>query len=544
MFFLFIAVILLSDGCTGLGSKNDRIVVGIQADVQTINPMFAFSIIEGHLIDLLFLKPAKEIWNDSLGIIGFEPMLAKRWEWNKDSSSITLYLRENIYWSDGKPITVEDIIFSFDIYSDPEVESRFLGLFNNFNTIDGYQVDTTKTFKITSPKIITINFRKGSSPGLLDINLEIIPRHIWSKYKRNEISHAQENFKPVTSGPFKLSKWERESLISLKIDSSSFFYKPENVKEIVFKVIPGYKSRISQLKTGAIDLMDNVKTEDASRIKTSEELKLVSLRGRDYDYIGWNLVDPQRFQKSEIIPNKYFSSPQIRKALTFAINREEILQSLLGRYGEICKGPVSPMFKVYFDNTLEPDRYNPGKARKILKENGWEDKDNNGILEKGNREFRFDLYTNSGNPRRNYVATVVKNNLRAIGVDVNIQLLEMGTFVDGLRRKNFDAWIAGWTIPIPIDLNPYWNSDQEMGFLNFSSYKNEECDKLLSKLKERLPESEKIRIYKRLQNIIYNDKPVTFLYWFDNIVAYNKRITKIKISMLGLVKNAWEWRVD
>jgi len=544
LFFLIITLILFSSGCTGPDSKSDRIVIGIQADVQTINPMFAFNVIEGHLIDLLFLKPAIEIWNDSLGIIEFAPMLAEKWEWNEDSSSITLYLRDNIYWSDGKPITADDIIFSFDLYSDPEVESRFLGLFNNFNTIDGMQIDTAKTFKVISPGILTINFKENALPTLLDINLEIIPKHIWSKYPGKEIAQAQENFEPVTSGPFKLSKWERESLISLRIDSSSFLYNPKSIKEIVFKVLPDYKSRITQFKTGTIDLMDNVKSEDASELKASEELKVVSLRGRDYDYIGWNHIDPQGFQKSKIIPNKYFSSPQIRKAMTYAINREEILQSLLGEYGEVCKGPVSPMFKIYFDNNIRADGYNPGKAKEILKENGWEDKDNNGILEKGSKEFRFDLYTNSGNPRRNYVATIVKNNLKAVGIDVNIQMIETGIFVDGLRKRNFDAWIAGWTVPIPIDLNPYWNSNQETGFLNFSSYKNNESDELLAKLQERLPESEKIMIYKKLQSIFYNDEPVTFLYWFDNIVAYNKRISSLTISMLGLVKNAWEWRVD
>lgn len=542
--FFLVVTLIFSPGCSGPDSESKRIIIGIQADVQTINPMFAFSVVEGHLIDLLFLKPAMEIWNDSLGIIEFQPMLAEKWEWNEDSSSITLYLRDDIFWSDGKPITVEDIIFSFDVYSDPVVESRFFGLFNNFNTVDGMQIDTVKTFNVISPKVLTINFKEDALPTLLDINLEIIPRHIWSKYQRNEIPQAPENFEPITSGPFKLSKWERESAISLRIDDSSFLYDPENIKEIALKILPDYKSRITQLKTGAIDLIDNVKSEDAAGLNESEDLEIISLRGRDYDYLGWNHIDPEDFSKSRIVPNKYFSSQQIRKALSYAINREEILESLLGEYGEICNGPVSPMFKTYFDNTIKTDSYNPGKAKEILKENGWEDKDNNGILEKGKREFRFDLYTNSGNPRRNYVATIVKNNLKAIGIDVNIQMLETGTFVDGLRKRNFDAWIAGWTIPIPIDLKPYWNSDQETGFLNFSSYKNQKCDEMLIRLQERLAESEKIMIYKRLQRIIYDDEPVTFLYWFDNIVAYNKRISEIKISMLGLVKNAWEWKVD
>ena len=120
--------------------------------------MFAYNVIEGHLVDLLYLKPAMEIWNDSLGIMEFEPMLAEKWEWNEDSTSITLYLRDSIFWSDKKPITVYDIIFSFEVYSDPEVDSRFLGQFYNFNTIDGLKIDIDKTFKVISKKFLLSTF--------------------------------------------------------------------------------------------------------------------------------------------------------------------------------------------------------------------------------------------------------------------------------------------------------------------------------------------------------------------------------------------------
>jgi len=120
----------------------------------------------------------------------------------------------------------------------------------------------------------------------------------------------------------------------------------------------------------------------------------------------------------------------------------------------------------------------------------------------------------------------------------------MGDFVERLMNRDYDAWIAGWTIPIPLELNPYWNSDEEIGFLNFSSYQNKEKDEILNQLQQKLSESEKIILYNKLQRIFYEDEPVTFLYWFDTIIAYNNRISKIKFSMLGLVKNAWEWKVE
>jgi peptide/nickel transport system substrate-binding protein len=544
-FILFISIFAFTFSCSNQkNAKVERIIIGIESDVQTINPMYAFSYAEGNLIDLLFMKPAVEIWNDSTGMIEFQPMLAEKWEWIDDGNSLKLFLRKDIFWSDGQPITVDDIVYTFDIYSDPIVESRFFGQFKNFYTLDGFHINIEKTFKVLSPTILEINFRKDGDPSLLDINLEIIPKHIWTNYKKEEFPEAKTNFEPISSGPFKLRKWEREASISLSIDSSSFLFKPDNIKEIIFKVVPDYKSRITQLKTGAIDIADNIKSEDIDELKLIEELNVLSLRGRDYDYIGWNHIDPQEFQKSKVIPNKLFSSSMIRKALTYAINRQEIVDTYLDNYGELCKGPVSPMFKSYYDQSLETDDYNPAKAKEILKENGWEDKNGDGIIENGKVEFSFDLYINTGNPRRNYVATIVKNNLRAVGIEANIQMLEMGTFVENLMKRDYDAWIAGWTIPIPIDLNPYWNSDQDIGFLNFSSYQNKEKDEILNQLQQRLSEPEKKILYKKLQSIFYEDEPVTFLYWFDNIIVYNKRISKINFSMLGLVKNAWEWRVD
>jgi len=524
--------------------KDERIVIGIQSDVQSINPMYAFSLVEGNLIDLLFMKPAIEIWNDSLGIIEFRPMLSERWELSEDNNLLRLYMRKDIFWSDGKPITAEDIVFSFDVYSDPQVESRFFGQFENFYTIDDMQIDINKTFKVVSPTILEINFKEDSNPSLLDINLEIIPKHIWSQFKRGEFPQAKINFEPITSGPFKLSKWEREALISLRIDSSSFLYNPDNIKEIIFKIVPDYKSRIIQLKTGAIDLVDNIKSEDADELKAISKLNFYSLRGRDYDYVGWNHVNPQEYQKSKVIPNKFFSSSKVRKALTYAINRKEIIESYLSAFGEICKGPVSPMFNIYYDSDLPTNDYSPEKAKEILKDAGWNDKNGDGIIENGDVDFSFDLYTNTGNPRRNYVATIVKNNLRAVGIEVNVQMLETGAFIERLMKRDYDAWIAGWTIPIPINLNPYWNSDKEIGFLNFSSYQNKAKDEILNTLQQRLTESEKTKLYKDLQSIFQEDEPVTFLYWFDNIIVYNKRISEINFSMLGLVKNAWEWRIN
>jgi peptide/nickel transport system substrate-binding protein len=545
IFLISISFTLVLFNCSGSEkSKVQRIVVGIPNDISTLNPLYAFDVIEGHLIDLLYLKPAIESWNDSLGVIEYKPMFAKKWEWNSDSSSITLYLRDDAYWSDNKKITAEDIVYSFDIYSDPKVDSRFLGEFKNFYTLDGVHIDTSKTFQVISPETLKINFKEKAVPDFLNINLEILPRHIWSKYKREELSTAKENFEPVTSGPFKLIKWERNSTIQLGIDSSSFLFNPDNINGIVFKIIPDYKSRITQLITSEIDLMEGIKSEDISEISKNKNLKVTSLKGREFDYIGWNHVDPKLTMKNKSIANKLFSSAEIRKALGYAINREEILNTYLGHFGEICNGPVSPIFKKYYDVDLKGLEYNPARAKNILREQGWLDRNNDGILEKGNTEFKFDLFTNSGNPRREYAATIIKNNLLEVGINVNVQILESAAFIQKLMNKEFDAWVSGWTIPLPMDLKGFWYSDKNVGIFNFSNYQNSRVDTILDLVQSRISDSTKVSLYKQLQQIFYNDQPITYLYWVDNIIVYNKKLSKIKFSILGLMKNAWEWKIN
>ncbi|NWF49331.1 MAG: hypothetical protein HXY49_02170 [Ignavibacteriaceae bacterium] len=522
----------------------NRIIVGAVADVQTINPAFSFSILEGNLVELLFYKLIDNRWNAEKGLIEFIPMIAEKWEWNGDSSQVTFYLRNDAFWSDGKPITAEDVVFTFDVYSDPVVQSRFYGEFDILETGKDLHINSEKSFEIISPHVLKVKLKKDVVPTLLGLDVPLIPKHIWSKYDRKEIANAKENFEPVTGGAFKLVKWERESGIYLKADTSSFLFKPGSIEDLIIKVIPDYQSRITQLKKGEIDIVDGIKSEDAKELEEMDNLNIFSLGGREYDYIGWNHIDPLQFTANKKqLPNKLFSSPKVRKALTMSVNRKEILQSYIGKYGQIARGPVSPLFKVYYDSNLPLDEYNPEKARALLKEEGWFDQDNDGIIEKANTKFSFTLYTNSGNPRREYTATIIKNNLKSVGIEVKIELLETGAFIDRLLAREFDAWLSGWTIPIPANLNPYWNSDQEEGIFNFSSYSNSSVDSILKKLETKITEEKKAELYKILQSIFYKDEPVTFLFWVDNIIASNKKIENVEFTPLGYLAKAWKWKV-
>ena len=540
---MFLILLLTSCGSEKTNESN-RVVVGIPADVTTFNPLFAFSVDEGAITELLYLGLVDYKWNTEQGELEAFPMLAKSWEWAKDSSSITFQLRDDVKWSDGVPLTANDVVFSLDVYSDPIVNSRLYGIFGDLYTDKENHIDVAKSFVVKSDYELQINFRPHSSPDLVDIVPPVIPKHIFEKYSRKDLETAKDNFNPVTSGMFVLKKWDRNQTITLGVNKNSFLYDPDKISELVLKIIPDYTSRLTQLKKGEIDLMELIRTEDINDLKDNGKVVLKTIEGREYDYVGWNNIDPKIFnEKKEFEPNKLFGDKETRIALTYAINRQEILEDYLYNYGQLAATPISPIFKSAFDPGIKQYEYNPEKARKILAKEGWTDSNNNGIIDKDGVEFKFTLAIPSGNPLRPYAATIIKNDLKAIGIEMNVVTLELGAFMENIENKKMDAWMAAWYIPIPIELKSFWYSDLQATPLNYISYQNKEADKLMDELTVHLPKERQKKLYYRFQEIMHEDQPVTFMYWISDIVGINKRVKNINITPFGAVTHCWEWSV-
>lgn len=542
IFFFILSSVFI--GCKKeSSSSNSQVVIAIPSDIERINPLFAFSINEANINELLFLSLVKHSWDENAGDLKTEPMLANSWEWNGDSSSITLDLRGDVKWSDGVPLTIDDVIFSFDVYSDPAVESYLYGSFLNFTTDKDNHVIAEQTFERLSETKLKINFAPGSSPSLFNLDFPIVPKHVFEKIPRKDIATVKASFTPVTSGPFMFEKWEKNQAIIIKENPKSFLHQDGAIERIIFKVVPDYSSRLTQLKNHEVDLAEYLKPEDVDELKKSDSFVITSLKGREYDYLGWNNLDKEKYNKNKnIAPNKYFGSAKIRQALSMALNRNEVITSYLRGYGELANSPISPIFKNAVDEKLPPYSFDLAKAKTLLADEGWNDKDQNGILEKNGEEFKFTLTISSNNPRRIFAATLFKNTLKQIGIEMNIEQVELGMLIDKINNKNADAWMASWIIPIPLDLKFSWYSNLATTPMNFPSYQNKELDVLLDKLETKISKQQKNEIYKKIENILHRDQPVTFLYWIDNIVAYNKKIKNIEVTPLGTVHHCWLWR--
>jgi len=165
------------------------------------------------------------------------------------------------------------------------------------------------------------------------------------------------------------------------------------------------------------------------------------------------------------------------------------------------------------------------------------------VIDKNGVEFEFTLNIPGGKPLRTYASTIIKNNLKAVGININVETLEMGSLMDNLYAKSMDAWMAAWYIPIPIELKAFWYSDLQTSPVNFVSYQNKKADKIMDELTKNSTMDKKKKLYFKFQEIIHEDEPMTFMYWTSNIVGINKNLRNTGISPLGAITHCWEWSV-
>ena len=236
-----------------------------------------------------------------------------------------------------------------------------------------------------------------------------------------------------------------------------------------------------------------------------------------YTYLGYNLRRPM------------FQDKRVRQALSYAINKQEIIDGVLLGLGEVATGPYKPDTWVYNPN-VKRYPYDPAKARKLLAEAGWRDTDGDGILDKDGKPFAFTIVTNQGNDLRVKAGEIIQRRFKEIGVDVKLRVIEWASFLkEFINPGNFDATILGWSGGPEPDQYTIWSSTQTGPHqLNFIDFRNAEVDKLLEEGRRTFDRKKRKKIYDRFQEILAEEQPYTFLYAPDALPAVAKRFHGIK----------------
>jgi peptide/nickel transport system substrate-binding protein len=513
---LFAAVIHC--GCSGLAPEKDPYTLNVHmgAEPATLNPITATDAY-AHSINQKIYENLVDRDYDTLAVI---PMLAERWNISDDRLKFRFYLKKGVLWSDGVEFTADDVVYSYDRIMDPKVSSAQLKVYyidiKSCKKIDAYTVE----FTYSRPYYLALIFCGG---------MPIVPRHIFNDGK--DFNTHKNNRFPVGTGPYRFDRWETGKNIVLVRNDRYRGPKPE-IRKVVYKIIGEESVALQMLKKGEIDIMgirDIEWVRQTNSKKFTDSFYKLKYYLPSFSYIGWNAQRP------------FFRDSRVRLAMTHLVNRKEILDKLLFGLGEIVTGPFY-IFGKSNNGNIKPWPFDPARAKQLLKEAGWIDRDGDGILDKDGKKFSFTFTISSGSKFAERLVSILKEDFGKAGIEMDINRYEWAVFLDKIQSRNFDATSLGWSDPDFQD-DPYqiWHSSQIKGGSNYIGFNNREADRIIEASRKEFNENKRIRMYHRFHEILHNEQPYTFMYTNPALAVVSRRFTNVKVHTRGM--NYLEWKV-
>ena len=443
--------------------------------------------------------------------------LAEKWELSDDNKVITFYLKKGVKWHDGEEFTAEDVKFTYEFMVSDDTATVYDG---DFRSIESVEIIDDYTVKIY--------YKEAYATSLSSWGIWMMPKHaLVDKPGRSPLQR-----KPIGTGPYKLEKWTAGQSIRLTSFYDYFEGRPK-IEKIFIRVIPNQTTQYLELLNGSIDIMAMTPKQEATDTKVEKyqnNYNTYSYLDFSYSYIGYNL------RKAP------FNQKEVRRALTYAVDKQAIIDGLLYGKGYAADGPYQPN-SYWYNKNVEKLNYNIEKSKELLAEAGFKDSDGDGFLDYKGKKFTIELMINQGNDVRAKIAEMVQHSWAQIGIDVQIRPLEWATMLSATRKGEFDAVVLGWSTPLDPDQYDIWASERCKNGQNYVCYKNEEVDNLLIAGRQEFNKEKRKKYYDKLQDILAEEQPYTFLYFPYAHIALNKRFLNVSPSKAGITYNFIDWYV-
>ncbi len=430
---------------------------------------------------------------------------------------IVFELRKGVRFHDGHEFDAGDVLFTYQSIMNPKNASPRT---SNYEPI--------KSMEIVNGHKVRIVYKRLFSPALFSwATMGMLPEHLLNEGRLQEeakergedpetftLRDSRFNRNPVGTGAYIFKEWKSDEQIVLT-RNEDYWDGPPEYHEYIMRIIPDVLVREMEFYSGAVDGY-GVEPHQVERLRDDPKYQSFSTVGMTYSYIGYNLRKP------------LFQSVKVRTALGMAVNVEEIIEYILYGEGERVTGPYAKITD-WYDHSVQPIPYDPEGAVRLLKEEGWE-KNADGWLEKDGKLFEFNLITNSGNPVRKNILSIVQNSWKKIGVKCNTQLFEWAVFLkDFVNALKFDALILGWSTGPNPDMYQLWHSSQTgPNRLNFVGYEKPEVDRLIVRIRREYDRDEQIKMARKLHRIIARDQPYTFLFVRKATSLMDKKIVIVE----------------
>ncbi|MBK8166022.1 MAG: hypothetical protein IPK64_08650 [bacterium] len=484
-------------------------LVALASEPDVLNPLLHASATAGQVI--AELHDGLTDMDESLEYV---PRIARSWDLAPDSLSITYHLKP-WRWSDGQPLTARDVVESLGLFKDERVASRRRSLYDAVTGAVALD-DSTVRYDLARPL-----------PDPVQATWHhVLPWHVVGGLDPATVASWSINRQPLASGEFQLESWApgRELVLTR---NPYYPGRAARLERVVFRIVPEEATRLLMLETGEVDVADGVSPAAAGRLEARGDLRLVATGGRRIYYLQWNCRNPA------------LADAGTRRALSLALDRDRMVATLLAGYGRTAVGPIPPVMWNHHRD-LAPPACDPPAARRELAAAGWTDSDGDGVLERGGRPLKLEMLTRSGDPVREQGAVIIRENLRAVGADVQVRTMEQVAGLERVREGLFDAYFGLLVANLHGNPSPYVRSTA-VGEYNQGHYANATVDSLLDTALSEPDRQRALPAWLRLQEVLAADPPSAYLFYPDILVAVNRRLRDVRPHLLSPVNNLAEW---
>lgn len=449
--------------------------------------------------------------------------LVKSWDISPDQKTITFKLKPNLKWADGAPLTSADVLFTWRAVTDEKTASPYA---SDFQLVKQAETPDALTFRVT--------YAQTYAPALDSwAGLQILPKHLLQGKDLHTTAFARN---PVGSHYYKLDSWTHGENLKLSRNPNSVLGQAR-IDKLVTRIIPDNSAQFLELMAGNIDYMglDPIKYSRIipARPELQQKLALYKELGNSYTYMGFNLK------------HKPFDDVRVRRAINYAIDKQEIIDGVYLGLGINIASPYKPGTR-WSNPALTPYPYDPAKARTLLQEAGFKDTDGDGILERDGKPFAFEIITNQ-NKEREKSAVLIQRRLKDVGIDVKIRAIEWASFISRfIKTGDFDVVVLGWGLGLDPDQYNIWHSSQQApGQFNFIGYKNPAVDQLLEQGRQELNPDKRMKIYHEFARILLEDSPIVYLSAGYGLTAIHQRVKGIDnpAPPAGIGHNSQDWYI-
>lgn len=458
----------------------------------------------------------------------YQPRLAERWEVQPDGLKMTFWLRKGVTFSDGTPLTADDVVFTFDWMMNPAVDAErargyFKRTFSGVKKIDDYTVE----FTFKEPYFQS--FEQVSSMG-------IMPKHFYSKYTPQQ--YNEKTGLLMGSGPYRLETpdgWTPGQLVTLH-RNDRYWGEAPTFDRIIFHEIQGestqmvlYGNREHDVLRCTAPMYDKV-INDPKIMEFSNNFEFDSIFG-GYLYIAWN----QEKIKDGKTEQTRFADKRVRRAMTMLLDRERMAKEIFLGYATVASGPFIPQ-NPQADPSVRPWPYDPSAAKELLREAGFYDRDGDGVIDgPDGSPFKFTFTYPSGSDTWEKVVLFAKDSFSSAGIIMTPERIDWPVLVKRLDNSDFEAVTLGWSSTVESDPYQIFHSDSiaNQGD-NRTGYRSDEIDKTIDSARVTIDRDERMKLWNKVHRIVHEDQPYTFLFNRKALRLIDKRVKNVEKSRLGL----------